>query len=111
MNPSTREQMRADLVTALKSGDAVAVSVLRNALASLSNAEAVDPGSRAALIRARMFNDVERRFLASDDVLSIVARQRDELLASAAVFDSIGRPAEAARCRAGAAILDGYLAA
>jgi uncharacterized protein len=111
MNRSTREQMKTDLLSALKSGDVVAVSVLRTTLAALSNAEAVDPSSRAALIRAGLFGDVERRFLSTVDEQAVVARERDELHASAAVLDKAGRPAEAAACRARAAILDPYLAA
>jgi uncharacterized protein YqeY len=111
MNRSTREQMTADLLSALKSGDVVAVSVLRTTLAALSNAEAVDPATRAELIRAGLFGDVARQILSTDDEQTIVARERDELHASAAVLDEAGRPAEAARCRAAAAILDTYLAA
>ena len=111
MNRSTREQMKADLLSALKGGDVVAVSVLRTTLAALSNAEAVDPCARAELIRAGLFGDVERRFLTTSDEQAIVTRERDELRASAAVLEEAGRPAEAARCRAAAAILDGYLAA
>jgi uncharacterized protein YqeY len=40
MNRSIREQMQADLMTALKCGDLVAVGVLRTTLAALSNAPA-----------------------------------------------------------------------
>jgi uncharacterized protein len=111
MNRSTRDQMKADLLSALKSGDVLAVSVLRTTLGALSNAEAVDPSTRAELIRAGLFGDVERGFLATGDEQAIVARERDKLHASAAVLDKAGRPTEAARCRAAAAILDSYLAA
>jgi hypothetical protein len=111
MSRSIREQMQADLMTALKGGDVVAVSALRTTLAALSNAEAVDPGPGAPLVRAGLFGDVERRWLSSDDIASIVTRERNELRAAAALLDEAGRPAEAAGCRARAAILDNYLAA
>lgn len=103
--------MQADLMAALKGGDVVAVSALRTTLAALSNAEAVDPGPGAPLVRAGLFGDVERRWLSAETVLSIVVRERDELEASAALLDEAGRPAEAAGCRARAAVLDHYLAA
>src|SRR5688572_5257444 len=61
MSRTIREQMQVDLVTALKAGDVHAVSVLRTTLAALDNAEAVDPGSGAPLVRAGLFGDVERR--------------------------------------------------
>ena len=111
MSCPIREQMQADLLAALKGGDLVAVSVLRTTLAALSNAEAVDPGADAPLVRAGMFGDVERRCLSADDVASIVASEREELHATAAMLDERGRSVEAAGCRARAAILDQYLAA
>ena len=103
--------MQADLVIALKEGDLVAVSVLRTTLASLSNAEAVDPEPGAPLVRAGLFGDVERRWLSADVIASIVTRERNELQAAAALLDAAGRPGEAAGCRARAAVLDNYLAA
>jgi hypothetical protein len=111
MSRSIREQMQADLMTALKGGDVVAVSALRTTLAALSNAEAVDPGPGAPLVRAGLLGDVERRWLSSDVIASIVIRERNELRAAAALLEEAGRPAEAAGCRARAAILDNYLAA
>jgi uncharacterized protein YqeY len=111
MSASIREQMRADLVAALKGGDLVAVSVLRTTLAALATAEAVDPGAGAPLVRAGLFGDVARRSLSAADLVSIVAGERDELQAAAAVLDEAGRTVEAAGCRARAAVLDQYLAA
>jgi len=111
MSCSIREQMQADLLAALKGGDLVAVSVLRTTLAALSNAEAVDPGAGAPLVRAGLFGDVERRCLSPAAVATIVAGEHRELHATAALFDRAGRPAEAARCRARATVLDHYLAA
>lgn len=103
--------MQADLMTALKGGDLVAVSVLRTTLAALSNAEAVDPAPGAPLVRAGLLGDVERRWLSADVVASIVERERNELQSAAALLDAAGRPAQAAGCRARAAILNNYLAA
>ena len=103
--------MQADLMTALKGGDLVAVSVLRTTLAALANAEAVDPEPGAPLVRAGLLGDVERRWLSADVIRSIVARERNELHVMAALLEEAGRPTEAAGCRARAAILDNYLAA
>ena len=84
---------------------------LRTTLAAMANAEAVDPGAGAPLVRVGLFGDVERRRLASDDVSALVAAERDELTAAAAVLDTAGRTTEADVCRARAAILERYLAA
>ena len=111
MTRPIREQMQADLVAALKAGDVAAVSVLRTALAALANAEAVNPGAGAPLVRAGLFGDVERRNLGTVDVIAVVAGERDELQAAAAVLDAAGRTTEADACRTRAAILDRYLAA
>jgi hypothetical protein len=111
MSCPIRTQMQADLLAALKGGDRVVASVLRTTLAALSNAEAVEPGAAAPLVRAGLYADVERRGLSAGDVASIVTGERDELAASAATLEGAGRPVEAADCRARAAILDRYLAA
>ena len=91
MSRSIREQMQADLLTALKGGDVVAVVVLRTTLAALSNAEAIDPGVDGPPVRIGLSGDVERRRLSADDVVSIVAGERDELQAAAALLDEAGR--------------------
>ena len=111
MSRPIREQMQADLVTALKGRDFVAASVLRTTLAALSNAEAIDPGVDGPPVQAGLFGDVARRVLSAGDVLSIVAGERDELQATATLLDEAGRPVEAADFRARAAVLDHYLAA
>lgn len=102
--------MQADLVTALKAGDAVAVAVLRTTLAALSNAEAINPAADGRPAPVGLFADVERRRLSPDDVVSIVAGERRDLEAAATMLDAAERPGEAAGCRVRAAILDRYLA-
>ncbi|HYH49443.1 MAG TPA: hypothetical protein VEG38_07830 [Acidimicrobiia bacterium] len=111
MSRSVREQMQVDLVAALKAGDVAAVSVLRTTLAAVANAEAVDPGAGALLVRAGLFGDVERRTLGADDVQAIVAAERAELVAAARTLDESGRTVEAGACRIRAAILERYVAA
>jgi uncharacterized protein YqeY len=111
MSRTIREQMQDDLVTALKAGDVTAVSVLRTTLAALANAEAVDPGPGAPLVRAGLFGDVQRRTLTADDVAAIVAGEQRELTAAAALLDETGRASEAAACRRRARLLERYLAA
>ena len=103
--------MQVDLVTALKAGDVHGVSVLRTTLAALANAEAVDPGPGAPLVRAGLFGDVERRTLAADDVAAIVAAEHAELTTAASVLDEAGQSTEADACRRRAAVLERYLAA
>jgi hypothetical protein len=85
--------------------------VLRTTLAALANAEAVDAGCGAPLVRAGLFGDVERRRLAADDVAAIVAAEHAELSAAASVLDEAGQSTEADACRSRAAVLERYLAA
>lgn len=58
-----------------------------------------------------LFGDVKRRRLSADGVVPIVAGQRDELQAAAALLDEAGRAVEAAGCRPRASVLGHYLAA
>jgi uncharacterized protein YqeY len=112
MSRTIREEIQADLVVAIKAGDVVTVSTLRTVLAALANAEAVDPAAAGApLVRAGLFGDVERRHLATDDIVAVVTAERDELQAAADLLNEAGRGAEADACLTRAAIIDRYLAA
>jgi uncharacterized protein len=115
-----REHLRAALPAALKSGDRVAVAALRGALAALDNAEAVDPATRpdaaapaGAIERSPVgagAAEVPRRDLTAADVARVVRAEVTEREAAADGYERAGRPDQARRLRAEAAVLAGVLA-
>lgn len=108
MAGEVREQLQADLSSALKARDAVRTSVLRTTLALLANAEAVDPTGH--MTPTGLFGDVARRQLSEAEVFDLIARERDELHESAAELRQVRQHDAAAELVAKAGILDGYLA-
>ena len=107
MATTLRSRLSADLPVALRAGDRVRVSALRTTLAAIANAEAVDP---AAAVPTGLGADVARRRLTEDDVVRIVAAERDEHRALAQEMRELGQEGEADACAQRAAVLEGYLA-
>ena len=91
-----KDRLRDDLNTALKARDALRTSVIRMALAAITNAEVA--GKQA-------------RELTDDDVLTVLSSEAKKRRESAAAFDEGGRPELAEKERAEAAILAEYLPA
>ncbi|HEX7132201.1 MAG TPA: GatB/YqeY domain-containing protein [Iamia sp.] len=105
---SIAEHLRADLVVALKAGDATRTSALRIALAALANAEAVD--AAGPTVATGLLGDVARRQLTDADVVALLAAERDDLRDQAAALRARGR-AEADDLDDRAAVLAAYLPA
>jgi uncharacterized protein YqeY len=99
-----REQLRADLLAAMKAKDETRLKVLRGALAAIANAEAVDP--RTAPKGA---TEVAPRELTDADVRSVLLSEQSELDAAAADLRANGRTDEAKHLEARRSILDAYL--
>lgn len=99
-----REQLRADLLAAMKAKDETRLKVLRSVMAALGNAEAVDPSTVPAGV-----TEVARRELTDDDVRSVIDFERAELDAAAAELDANGRTAEADALRQRRRVLDRYV--
>jgi hypothetical protein len=74
-----RQAMQADLRSAMKTRDTVVVSVLRTALAAISNAEAVDESDYPPLPPGQSRGDVPRRQLTDADIESILNREIGEV--------------------------------
>ena len=91
-----KDRLRDDLNTALKARDALRTSVIRMALAAITNAEVA--GKQA-------------RELTDDDVLTVLSSEAKKRRESAAAFDEGDRPELAEKERAEAAILAEYLPA
>ena len=103
----------------MKARDAVAVAVLRSALAAIDNAEAVDDagapttlsgdGPIAKSVSGLGAGEVPRRLLTPEEEATIVASEMAERRAAAAEYDRLGRPDEALRLRAEAAVIAAYV--
>jgi hypothetical protein len=87
----------------------VRMSALRGALSALSNAEAVAVTSHSATPVVGFSTEVDRRELSADDELSILQRERVELLTTADQVAAHGRDVEAEDLRAQAETLSAYL--
>lgn len=94
---STRkEQLQADLTTAMKAKDALTVSTLRMALAAVMNAEVAGK---------------QQVTLTDDEVLAVLAAEARKRTESAEVYEDAGRTEMAAKERAEAEVLKAYLPA
>ena len=94
---STRkEQLQADLTTAMKAKDALTVSTLRMALAAVMNAEVAGK---------------QQVTLTDDEVLAVLAAEARKRTESAEVYEEAGRTEMAAKERAEAEVLKAYLPA
>ncbi|HTW21450.1 MAG TPA: GatB/YqeY domain-containing protein [Mycobacteriales bacterium] len=91
-----KEQLRADLVTSMKSKDELRLSTLRMALTAITNEEVAGKSARE---------------LSDDEVLKVLAREAKKRREAAEAFDAAGRAELAAKERAEGEVLDEYLPA
>jgi uncharacterized protein YqeY len=112
-----RDELRADLRTALKKRDPLRVSSLRNLIAAIDNAEAVALPEDGPRTRAVSFHiavtghgpsEVPRKSLSQTDIAAIVQAEVDALQAAAAEYRLRGATAPAQACEAKAAIVLRY---
>jgi hypothetical protein len=94
--PTLKDQLRADLTTAMKARDATCTRTLRMALTSISNEE----------VSGAVAHD-----LTDDEILRILAREAKRRREAATAFAEAGRADQAAAERAEEAVLSAYLPA
>ncbi|HUA40648.1 MAG TPA: GatB/YqeY domain-containing protein [Streptosporangiaceae bacterium] len=94
--PTLKEQLRADLTTAMKARDETRTRTLRMALTSISNEE----------VSGTVAHD-----LTEDQVIKILTREAKRRREAAAAFAEAGREEQAAAERAEEEVLVGYLPA
>jgi uncharacterized protein len=94
--PTLKEQLRADLTTAMKARDETRTRTLRMALTSISNEEVSGDSARE---------------LTDDEVLKILGREAKRRREAAAAFAGAGREHQAANEQAEEEVLAGYLPA
>lgn len=113
MNAATlKERLRADLKGPLQARESGRVSVLRTLIAALDNAEAVEV--EQGPYHSQAFGDpsgeVARRELDVPAIHAVLEREAASRLAAAEEYERHGRPEDAARLRAEAALVQGYSA-
>jgi uncharacterized protein YqeY len=91
-----KEQLRADMIAALKGKDELRLSTLRMVLSAITNEEVAGKTARE---------------LSDDEVLKVVARESKKRREAAEAFDGAGRVELADKERAEGAVLDEYLPA
>lgn len=113
-----RSRLRADLTTALKARDRVAVTALRSALSAIENAEAIPVDDSAPSISGTEHvagavglgaAEAARRELTDADVLAVLLDEVAQRVTAADEYARLDRTDAADRLRAEAAVLDRYL--
>ena len=94
--PPSKEQLRADLTTAMKARDELRTATLRMALSAIS---------------AEEVSGKESRELTDDEVLGVLRREAKKRREAAEAFGSAGRAEQAARELAEGEVLADYLPA
>jgi hypothetical protein len=112
-----RDTLRADLTTAIKARDRIAIAALRSAMSAIDNAEAVpvlsEPAAGSEHVAGAVAGlgaaEAERRQLTDDDVRSIIETELGERSVAATEYERLDRTDDAERLRAEAAVLSRYL--
>lgn len=114
-----RARMRADLTTALKARDRVAIAALRSALSALENAEAVVVGDAGPIVDGTEHvvgtvvgvgaAEAARRELTAADVHAVLRDEVAQRVTAADEYRTLDQPDAAERLRAEAAVLSHYL--
>jgi hypothetical protein len=103
-----RNCLRSDLTTAIKYRDQLWVRVLRSAIASIDNAEAVQaPASADGTVG---YADVPRLSLDRAQLLHVFEAEVGERQEAIATYESVGQREEAATLRLEIDLLRGYAA-
>jgi uncharacterized protein YqeY len=108
-----RAHLRRKLRAAVRDRDRIAVGALRDAIAALDNAEAVEPGETATAVSEFVAGGVvglgaaeaERRVLDAESQRAIVKAEVESRLAAAAMYEQHGQSSRAADLRVSADVL------
>lgn len=104
-----RDQLEAALKLALRSRELIAAGALRSTLAAIDNASAVEGPDRYRPRLGVGAGEAARRELSIDEMRGIVHSEIADRASAADQYDHLGRPAEAAKLRAEAAVLEQFL--
>lgn len=109
---SMKDVLRRDLLSAMRGRSSLTVSTLRSLIAAIDNAQAVPVGEAHVRYVVRPFADrsaeVPRRALSEADVQLILEEELAVRIRAATEFECHGKPTDASRLRAEAAIVAHY---
>jgi uncharacterized protein len=108
-----RAHLRRQLRAAVRGRDRIAVGALRDAIAALDNAEAVEPGETVTIVSEFVAGgavglgaaEAERRVLDAEAQSAIVKAEVESRLAAAATYEEHGQSSRAADLRVSADVL------
>jgi len=104
-----RGQLEAGLKSALRARDGVAAGALRSTLGAIDNASAVEGPDRYRPRLGVGAGEAARRELSIEEMRGIVRAEVADRASAAAEYELLGRPAEADRLRAEAAVLEPFM--
>jgi uncharacterized protein YqeY len=107
-NTPLRDQLKAALTLAMKARQGNVVSTLRSILSEIDNAEAV-PMDASIIPTVGLSNDVPRKILSEEQMLSILQNQYHEIQASLAEYKRLEKHDEAAQLQIELDVLAPYL--
>jgi uncharacterized protein YqeY len=103
-----RDQLKADLIKAMKARDKIATATIRTMLGAIDNAEAVELPQ--GLVYAMDGSaEVPRRLLTEEDIRAILIREWEERRRAHANYQALGLVEETERVREEVAVFDRYL--
>lgn len=105
---STLKRLRADLRSAIRTGEEVETSTIRTLISAIENAGAIEAGTPVDP-QLGLNHDRARRELTESDVARVVERERAEVSGAAASYRGLGLTDKAAELERRADIVDRYL--
>lgn len=90
---AVRQQLKADLVVAMRARQQVAVATLRATLSAIDQAEAVEVDPHFVPVSG-ITKDVARKLLTEADIAAILQREMDDLMTALADYQRLGNHKE-----------------
>jgi uncharacterized protein YqeY len=103
-----RQQITADLKSAMKARQTDTVSTLRTLLGEIANAEAVETDTDYVPVVGRT-NDVPRKTLTDEDIRQVLQTEADNHRAAIADFESVGHQEAINRLQIGLDLINSHL--
>lgn len=103
-----RQQLKADLVVAMRARQRVAVATLRATLSAIDQAEAVEVDPHFVPVSG-VTRDVPRKLLTEADITAILQREMDDLTAAIADYKRLGNGEKMAELQEAQDVLQTYL--
>lgn len=107
-NKAVRQQLKADLVVAMRARQRVATATLRATLSAIDQAEAVEVDPNFVPLTG-FIKDVPRKLLTEADIAAILQREMDDLTEALADYERLGNAEKVAELQEAREVLQRYL--